>query len=505
MLQPLPLNGPVYQNIDSSALPGQYAAELRDCYLDEMGNTVKRPGLAEWEDLALSSAVDGLYWWDEKGIVIAVCGGRVWKITDRNGTKQEITGEQMAVGRRPSFATDGTYLFAANGGQIIYTDGNINTARVPDVDAPGEVDFVDWVDLYLLMQKKGTDQLYYSEVAAPLNVNPLNFDVSYSQPDVTVAMGVANGEILTLGRRSIETWVNDGIGPFARLSSASVSVGSRSPYSLCLIRGVWYFLDYERRLVRLTGRVPEILSTPVEKVFATFGEVTDCLADFIFIAGQPLLVLSFPVEGKTWVYNTATGQWQGEWSYHNPVTNESERWLGNCYCYARDWNLHLVGDRRTGKIYTLDAQTHTDDSNTIRSSRMTGWVDHGTSNGKRSNYVRLRLKRGSVFPGKTVLRPSPVLDSESDPVYDGSGLPVYDTEGEVVTLGQEMALRWRDDGSQVWKGERVLSLGKTGENEFYTIVRNLGVYRSRQYELVMSDNGPWVLVSAEEDITVLTR
>lgn len=503
-LTPLPISGPVYK-VDKSATPGSFASELKDCYLDELGNTVKRPGLTEWVNLGLSSAVDGLYWWDEKAMVIAVCGGRVWKITDRNGTKQEITGEQLQVGRRPSFATDGTYLFAANGGRVVYTNGANNTLYVPDVDAPTEVDFVDWVDLYLLMQKKGTDQLFYSEVASPMDVSPLNFDVSYSQPDVTVAMGVANGEILTLGRRSIETWANDGIGPFARLSSASVSVGSRSPHSLCLIRGVWYFLDYERRLVRLTGRVPEILSTPVERIFATFGEVTDCLADFIFFAGQPLLVLSFPVEGKTWVYNVSTGQWQGEWNYHNPLTGEHERWLGNCYCYARDWNLHLVGDRRTGKIYTLDAGAYTDNGNMIRASRMTGNIDHGTSTGKRSNLVRLRLRRGPVFPGKSVLRPSAVEDSEGDPVHDSDGLPVYDTEGETVVLGQEMTLRWRDDGSQSWTGERVLNLGRTGENEFYAVVRNLGVYRSRQYELVMSDDAPWVLVSGEEDVTVLTR
>jgi len=66
-----------------------------------------------------------------------------------------------------------------------------------------------------------------------------------------------------------------------------------------------------------------------------------------------------------------------------------------------------------------------------------------------------------------------------------------------------LMLRWRDDGSKTWGNTHELDLGETGEYEFYVSLRRLGMYRSRQYELSVTDDVPVVIADAEELVEVL--
>ena len=49
-------------------------------------------------------------------------------------------------------------------------------------------------------------------------------------------------------------------------------------------------------------------------------------------------------------------------------------------------------------LYKLTRDVHTDNGDPVRSIRRTGYITHGTSNYKRANYVRLRLKRSQPPP-----------------------------------------------------------------------------------------------------------
>jgi hypothetical protein len=104
----------------------------------------------------------------------------------------------------------------------------------------------------------------------------------------------------------------------------------------------------------------------------------------------------------------------------------------------------------------------------IRSSWITGHIDHGTSRTKRSNTLRIKARRG-----------------------------------EGGSSDSTLMLRWRDNGSKTWSNTRNISLGKTGEFEFFKDEYRLGSYNSRQYELSITDNVPLSMVYIEEDIEVV--
>ena len=67
-----------------------------------------------------------------------------------------------------------------------------------------------------------------------------------------------------------------------------------------------------------------------------------------------------------------------------------------------------------------------------------------------------------------------------------------------------MTVRWRDDGSSSWKNQRTVNLAQIGDTEFRGILKQNGVYYSRQYEFVLSDDTPLCLASVEETFDYLS-
>ena len=56
---PLPITGPAFKNVDESELDTRNAY-LMNVLVNELGDTVKAPGLEEWVDLGTTSCTDGL-------------------------------------------------------------------------------------------------------------------------------------------------------------------------------------------------------------------------------------------------------------------------------------------------------------------------------------------------------------------------------------------------------------------------------------------------------------
>jgi len=63
-------------------------------------------------------------------------------------------------------------------------------------------------------------------------------------------------------------------------------------------------------------------------------------------------------------------------------------------------------------------------------------------------------------------------------------------------------VRWRDNGSKIWSNDRKIGLGFEGNTEFIRSIFMLGTYRTRQWEFYCTDNIPFSIVQATEDVTV---
>ena len=474
----LAVNGDAYQNVDQIGLT-EMSPAVFDGYVTEstaegeQGVTVKRPGLKEFTDTGDGVAVRGLYWWEVKKLLIAVTDVKVYSI-DADGTATDITGAApRGVGK---------VAFTDNGDTLVIADGSVNmltfeiggtTTAITDPDVPTDITSLGYLDGYILAAGNDSNEFYASVLDFPSDWVALGVGVAGGNPDNILAMNVAWREILLVGSKTVEVWYNDGGDPdfpFARKTSAYTERGMSARGTLVAADNTWFWLDNFRRFVRLDGATPKIVSTPFDKLVANMGTVADAFSMLMEVDGRNFILITFPTEKKTLVYDYMRRTW-AEWSYWDTGLALRNRYRGNCSAYAPPWGKWFVGDMSNGKIYEVDPDTYDDDGDDIRFERRTGHSNHGTLQMKRSNELIIQVKRG--------------------------------TGNDNVTEPQLM-VKWRNENG-LWSNEHWLSLGKIGENEFIARLHRLGMYRSRQYSIVHTDRSAFTLVAGEEDVEVMSN
>jgi hypothetical protein len=359
---------------------------------------------------------------------------------------------------------------------VVYTDGiiaeNEKTIFLKDPDAPMEVSHVSYIDGYILANEVGTSRFWWSDADTVANWGAISFASAEGHPDKLVALRVANMEIALLGKASFEVFYDDGVSPFSRLQGAYIERGCLAPYSLVNATGVWVFLDHERRVVMMDGRNPVVVSGPYDDVIRDIDKVSDAYASYFTIGINSFYVISFPSVERTFVLNLTTKSWSewGDW-----VAPNYKLWKGKSYCYATDWEMHLIGDNANGNIYEIRGDFFKQGPDNIRTLMISGQISHGSYEPKISEELILRMKRGTGAP----------IVPESD---QGT-----DIEEPLVSL------RWRNE-DQIWKPEKIISLGKAGDVNIIKRIFRLGVYRTRQYEFVHSSPSDFILSDMEERV-----
>jgi len=471
--KPLPVTGDPYRGVDETELDG-ISAFVIDAYVNELEHTVKRPGTLVYRNLGTSVPVDGVYWWDRQNAAIYVSGGRVFQ--EKDGLVKEITGATLQTGRKVSFATDGTKLLMANGGQMVHMtlDGVLTT--MADADAPTTVSHVAYLDGYVFANNLNTGQFYRSAISDLTSWAAADFATAEGKPDDIVALHEGWNELVLVGRESIEFWYHDGVTPFSRIQGGVIQDGCEAPYTFAQAGDAWMYLNKDRRFVQVTGRTPQPVSFPFDRFIQDLTTVSEAIADVVDVAGQLFYVVTFPIADRTLVYNVHRKQWH-EWGYWDTNTTSYRRFIGQHHAYARAWNKHLIGDRETGLIYELKRGHYADGANddVIRSVRRTGFNSHGSLIRKRSHALRMRLKRGLGH------------------VSESTG-PTNPT----------MQVRYRDTAG-AWGNERAVSLGQVGQHELVAELRQLGMYTVRQWEFIHADKTDWILSEAQELVEPLPR
>ena len=476
----VPLTQPVYRNIDQSQLNDDNYL-LINGYTDESGATNTRPGLSSLKDLGEGSnnGIDGLYYWNNKQVGYAVSNGNIYYLTYSSGvlTSQDIGGSSLAndvpvsfvSGDKPSVSTE--YTFFANGGQILYTDGTTEAAAIADGDAPTTVTHIGWLDDYLLAVDEGTGRCYFSDYLDPFSWQSTSFFKAEGNVDNISAMYIWNREIYLFGTSTIEVWENLGDTgtslPFRRISGGFVETGTISKYGIAFAENNFYFIDQNRRFVEFNGRTVRELKTSYTKVIEELSTVSDCKAFKIEVSGRPFILFQFPTAGRSFVYDYAAEEWHEWGKWIGPGENFGAFDL-NAYAWCPDWGVHLAGGINDSLVYQMSQEFDDDNGEKIRIRRVSGHINYGSNENKQCNSMTLRLKSGYV-------------SDDSEPV---------------------MTLRWNDD-NKGWSNEMQISLGKMGDYEIVEEVFPFGIYRTRQYEIVMSDGVKFVVGDIEEDVEVL--
>jgi len=560
----IPINTGSNKAIDEVGL-GQLGAELRDAYVDDLGSVVKRYGLAHFTNTHFQVAgvnvpVDGLFWWDKVGVLVAVGGSKVYTVDDSGAMALRISGlSSVQQGQRVSFAAmdnGGTAtLFMANGSKIFYMTEGFAGGEITDADAPQNVSKIATMDDYLLAIDDDEDQVFaWSNPGSPLVWDASDFASAELQDDQLVNIGVAHSRIYLAGKRTIEVWKNDGVSPFVREFQGFVERGVIAPDSFVLGNGVWFWLDNYRQVVALTSNGLEVLSTSLNKQIQDYQSVSDAIGNFVVIAGRPYYLLTFPTEGETLVYDINAKLWY-EWGTWNGT--DYDEWIGaRQIVLAEAWNKVIVGTADGLLVEArLDAYTDFDSTKVdVTGVTLSGndpvVVSYSISSGYSNRIYAGDSVRFEGVNGTTELNGNTytVTDATSSQMTlggtDSSQFSAWTSGGTATGGGMIRTLvrtghldhgsnsvrkrvrsltlrlkrsnvandtlinasidvRWRDNGSSSWQAAKTVPLTSISDTDYRAQLWQLGIYYSRQYEFVISSSQPLILVYAEEDVEAL--
>lgn len=473
---PVPLFSRAYKNADGTVLSDDSAVQYNG-YLDDLQGVNIRPG----EIFAGGSgkSVDGLFAWSDKNLIVSVESGTVylWRVLgSRLVLVMGATGGDFATGFPVSFTNDLKYTFMAAGGKINCITSSGTFFQITDSNAPPNITHLAFLDGYILAINGDDGRFFFSVIPEtdPLTFAALNFATAEGAPDKLISLVVVQRQAYLLGTTTTEIWENDGDSPFSRIPGGMIEIGCIAKYSPIKLDNSLMWLDHKRRIVQFTGTDVKYISSRYDKEIEKFEVVSDCIGGYVFKDGQEFCVFQFPTEGRTLVYNPASDDWT-EWATWNQEGGKWEAYDFRATCRDIGSGKVFIGKGDAGCIACLDSDSRVDlkAPNTVipfKFLRLTGHLDHGVSMKKVCEYLSFRAKRGG---------------------------------GPIEVTNPKLMLRYRDNGSQRWSNIKEIDLGNIGDTEHHVILRRLGIYRSRQYEISATDNVPIVLSNAEVDVTVL--
>jgi len=348
---------------------------------------------------------------------------------------------------------------------IVKEDGAAYNARptsltqITDPDFPS-VSSVTVLNFYGIFSKKDTTQFIISNLNDMSAYTATDIASAEEKPDLIVRVFAFAGELWLFGEETIEVWdgVAQGDFPFLARRSASMQRGCAAKRSVAQEDNTIFWLGEDRTVYRANGYSPQRISThAIEQELQTYTTVDDAEAFIYTQDGHKFLVLTFPTESRTWVYDIATGLW------HERRSFEEGRWRATSHTFIYDKNL--VGDFELGIIYELDLNKFTDNGVTIERINTLPSV---YENDNRITHASLKV------------------DFES-------GTGTVSGQGE----NPQVALRYSDDGGQTFASRGLFrNIGKIGEFLTRAVWRRLGRPRQRVYELKITDPVKVVIAAA---------
>ena len=467
----LPLEQKPYTNIESVGNKAAFESFI-DCDKSDLMQNTFREGLGGdtndyFTDLGTSAQIDGIFEVINQDFAAVFSDGKLFKV-ESDGTATEITGVTINADTPVSYADFGVTGYFCNNSRILkWNYADATCSYIVDGDAPTDATFVGFIDQYLLALRADSARFEHSDVGLP-DTWLGEFNTEETRPDNAVGLFCNFGQIFIPGTNTLATWIDSGDAdsPFERIPGSAEERGSLSPYSFTQIDNSYFFLDTERRVIRLAGNQPQVISNDFDDRFQSLTDVTDAIGYHYTAEGNTKYVLHFPTDEKTYTFDYKRNLWS-EWSHFNNTTATRDNYLGRMGAYIVKWNKYIIGSRVDGKLYIASNDYVTDEGDNIIAEFVTGRYNHGTSRYKTPTKMVIEYKRGAI--------------SASD------------------SYEPQISISWRDNGSSVWKSEKNIVINMIGDPYSYKTLKRLGKYRDRQYRVKMQGNDT-TIISMEEII-----
>jgi hypothetical protein len=460
----IPLTDGLYENVDPEELPStELAVKLENLIMNEAGSNIDRPALSLFATIGNQRVVGSYFWKLFDVIVVVTFDRRIYSVTEA-GVITEITGGATLGGtERASFAEDGTLLAIAGGGAPQYWTGAGVCALMGG--APPDTKSIVYLDGYWIAATIDDQIIQWAGPTEVLRAtwSAGNFFSAEAYPDDLAALYVLFRELWAFGTESIEVFQNIGSSgvPFQRVFA--FDRGLAATFSLVQADNTLWYLDSQRRFVRMEGKTPQIISGPISRTLKQMETISDCWGARIDIDGYMLILWSFPTEEKTYAYDYLNKKWYRWYTYHD---TREVHFAASSYSFASTWNKHYVGGQYSGILSELSRSFKTDNADPLRRVRRTGMLDHGTGDRKRSRGYRFHVKRGLGTPGGV------------EPLFE---------------------FRFNDD-NQGWTDPVEVGLGFPGDPKEPIYVPVGGIYRKREFEYSCSAAVEFMLTKVEENV-----
>jgi hypothetical protein len=377
-------------------------------------------------------------------------------------------------------SSTGTVSFAENTTQLILADGgslytatlpNSTLAVVSDADVPSSPSRVDVLDGYAITDNVGTGKFYISSINDATAWDALDFANAEGAPDDIVSVLADHREVWLFGVKTTEVWYNSGNSdfPFERIQGAFIEQGCAAKHSVAKADNSVFWLGSSDRgdsiVYKATGYQPKRISThAIEYAISNYSTISDAIGWTYEEEGHTFYVLTFPTGNATWVYDVSTEMWH-ERSYMNQSDGSLGRDRANAHAFFN--RNHVVGDYVSGKIYTLDLDVYTDNSEYIKRLR-------SASSGMDNRVYEISM----TDPVKAVFTGGDLEVTKGKDRNFHLRLQITMESGVGLVTGQgsdpQVMMRYSDRNGHGWSDELWASAGGVGEYGRRVIYRRLG-------------------------------
>ncbi len=404
-----------------------------------------------------------------------VMGNYLYSVIGSSIYRTSLTGDSLIM-NGTLLTTTGKVWMANNGTQLMIVDnpyGYILSGKTLALVSSGDfpaASSLTYQDGYFIISKGDSGQFWISGSYDGNSWDPLDFATAEGDPDKLIVIVSFNRQLWLFGKSTLEIWWNSGdaVFPFERIDGSFKRIGCLAPSSAVEYQGFMAWLD-DNRIVRAAQgyEAVRISTDQIEYQFGTYTTISDAIGFIYFQEGHTFYILTFPTEGKTWVYDFSTQLW------HTRASNNTDlRHRPNC-CTIFE-GIPIVGDYTNGKLYKYNLSKYSDDGLMLR---------------------RIRTVQAILKEKKNIFHDSLEIEFES-----GVGLSVNDPDLGTGTDPQAM-LDWSDDGGHTWSNEHNTDIGVQGTYKTRAIWRRLGRSRDRIYRMKVTDPVKTIIIGAYLEAT----
>jgi hypothetical protein len=456
--QDIPIDKKVLTNVNETALQIHNAA-MENAYLTELGNIKDFPRLREVMDIPGNKDV---YMEEWQGDLVASSGGRTYRIDLAELKADDLTGAVLNGAGRTIFAPTEDQLVMAAGGGVIRLRGK-KTEELGD--NPPEATHVAFVRGYLVLNNPRSQQFKYAAPGQYDDIPDLNVYSAESRPDNITALIVDEvGELIVGGHQSLEQFdtVANGDSPFQQRWDLSGGLRRDAQYTLLAASNRVWGINKDDEFVAYTSQADSSQSRAIQRSLTNIRDWRGSWAAEILVDGQSFILLQIPnaenvygSKGITLLHDYNKGRWSTIYGWDDDK-GEPAVWQG--VSYKKFDGRYLVGGK--GKIYELVPEG---DGLNRRVLYRSGHLRARGKNDLSVERMRISLRRGDAAVG------------ESAPI---------------------VSIRAKKNNKS-WSRWIRKSLGKTGQHDMVAMFSGMGMARTWQFEIAVTDDVPVEIAGME--------